>query len=147
MSQLYYFSSSTGADESQYYIKRLALALRTSDGNHGPSPGFRVTHWSWRGPNMVRQKRSPKKHEGFLSLEKAVSTDGCATLCSQNRTLVVCRAPSGENTPVSSLARFFFPFLPPTCTLLFLALLRHKPVETRELASYMQGRGVNVDVE
>lgn len=90
MSQLYYFSSSTGADESQYYIKRLALAQRTSDGNHGPSPGFRVTHWSWRGPNMVRQK-DHQKNKGFLSLEKATSTEDCSALHCWSNAMILAR--------------------------------------------------------
>lgn len=47
-------SSAIGADESQYYIMWLALAQGTSDGNRGRLPSFRVTHWIWHAPNMVR---------------------------------------------------------------------------------------------
>lgn len=48
-------SSAAGAGESLRYIMRLALAHRTSDGNCGLSPSFRVTHWIWHMPNMARQ--------------------------------------------------------------------------------------------
>lgn len=41
-------SSTTGTDESHYYITWLALAQGTSDGICGPSPGFRVTQWIWQ---------------------------------------------------------------------------------------------------
>lgn len=37
------------------YVMRLAFVQRTSDGNRGPSPSFRVTQWIWHTPNMARQ--------------------------------------------------------------------------------------------
>lgn len=46
---------SSGADESQHYITWLALAQGTSDGKCGPLPSFRMTHWIWHLPNMVKQ--------------------------------------------------------------------------------------------
>lgn len=63
-------SSAIGADESQYYIMRLALERGTSDGNRGPSPSFGVTHWIWHTPNMVWQNEHHRNMEMFF-LEKA----------------------------------------------------------------------------
>lgn len=48
-------SSAIGANESLSYVMRLAFVQRTSDGNCGPSPSFRVTQWIWHTPNMARR--------------------------------------------------------------------------------------------
>ena len=65
-----FYSPATGADESQNYITRLALAQGTSDGNRGPSPGFRVTHWIWQTPNMVRQREFLRNMGDIMTVKK-----------------------------------------------------------------------------
>lgn len=65
-----FYSPATGADESQNYITRLALAQGTSDGNRGPSPSFRVTHWIWQTPNMVRQREFLRNMRDTMTVKK-----------------------------------------------------------------------------
>lgn len=70
---------SSGADESQYYIMRLALAQGTSDGNRSPLPSFRVTHRIWQTRNILRQYDFHQKKWRVLFIENTASLNGCGT--------------------------------------------------------------------
>lgn len=65
-----YSFEAISTDESWYYIMELALAQETSDGNCGPSPSSKMTHWIGHTPKLLGIRCSTETR-GYLFFEKA----------------------------------------------------------------------------